>query len=88
MSQPNQNAMYLGIGLGVVGGLLMGRIVVREAFQEGLTDKERKGVLVFAGGLVGWYAIGKLLDLDERWYDMSKLIENPPIDAAVDLLPK
>lgn len=88
MNQSRDNAMLLAVGLGVIGGLMMGRIVVREAFQEGLTDKERKNVLVFAGGLVGWYAIGKLLDLDERWYDIGKLMEKPPIDEATQLLPK
>lgn len=88
MNGPQQNTgMLVMLGISLIGGLFVGKMVADQAFREGLTEKERRNILVFSGGLVGWYAIGKLLDLDERWYDMGALIENPPVEAQ-DLLPK
>lgn len=60
--------MPFAIGLGVVGGIAVGRWGFQHLFREGLTAKERKNMLYAMGiGLAG-IAGSLLFKLDKEWW--------------------
>jgi hypothetical protein len=71
------NPRVLGaLGLGLVGGLFLGKEAVAHLFVEGLTAAERKGMLIFGGSIVGLWAAKELLDLDPHWYSAEPWMED------------
>lgn len=50
---------------GVIGGLFIGYQAYQHMFVEGLTARERKGMLVFAGSTLALWAVEQFYTLDE-----------------------
>lgn len=74
---PNQG-LYLTVGLGVIGGLFIGKYAYEHLFVEGLTAEERKGMLLFAAGTAAIWGIGKLMEIPEyrpyrQWVDPAHM---------------
>jgi len=72
---PSGLAMPLLIGFGIIGGFAIGIEAVKHLRVEGLTDKERKGMLLLAGGAVGAYGLAYLFDIDKKWLDAMAAAE-------------
>ena len=68
MTPVPRSSQYAMIAMAAASSFVVGRIVLREMFVEGLTDDERSNVLKFAGVGVATWAISKLVDLDKYWY--------------------
>lgn len=65
------------LGLGVVGGLLLGKEAVGHLFVEGMTAEERKGMLIFGGSIVGLWAATELAGINPRWISLGPWAEDP-----------
>jgi hypothetical protein len=66
-----RNRANLTIGLGVVGGLIIGSVIYKQAFVEGLTSDERKNIFLYGAGIALWYGLDQLFDIQKQLDEAS-----------------
>ncbi len=66
--KPPIDGMPLLVGAGVVVGILFGNVAVKHLFVEGLTEEERKGMLLFAASGLAIWGAKTFFELDETWW--------------------
>lgn len=77
------------LGIGVIGGLFLGKEAVTHLFVDGMTAEERKGMLIFGGSIIGLWAATELAGIPARWISLGPWLEDPQkeFDAAQKDLP-
>ena len=60
-------SMQIAVALGVIGGLAIGSWGVRHMFVEGMTDEERRNILMYSGGVGLAIGLVYFADLDKKW---------------------
>lgn len=68
MSVPQGIALPLMVGMGVIGGAFLGWHGVKHMFSEGLTDKERKNILLYGASVLAVWGVSQLLSLEKAWW--------------------
>jgi hypothetical protein len=69
--------LWIATGLGVVGGLLVGQIVYKQVFVEGLTTEERKNLLMFAAASAAMWGLQQFFDLEKVATELGNQVGIP-----------
>lgn len=70
-----QDRMMFIVGMGVVGGLAIGKMAYDHMFKVGLSPEERKTMLFMGGGALAVYALATLFDVDRKYWEVSAAVE-------------
>jgi len=61
-----RNRVNWMIALGVIGGLIVGKVIYEQAFVEGLEPHERKNIFIAGAGTLLWYGLDQLFDIQKQ----------------------
>lgn len=65
---PSGLGLPLVVGMGVIGGVFFGYQALSHMFGEGLTDKERKNILMYTASILAVWGASQLIDVDKAWW--------------------
>ena len=74
--EPVIDPMVLGVGLGVLGGVFIGKAAVEHMFVEGFSDHERKNLLLFAASGFALWAAQTFFNIGPLWWVPAGVIED------------
>ena len=66
---PSGLGMSMAIGMGVIGGAALAYHGANHLFGVGMTAKEKRGILMFSGGIIATWAAINLLGISKDWAD-------------------
>jgi hypothetical protein len=69
--------LWIAAGLGIVGGVFVGKIIYTQVFVEGLTSDERKNMLLFATASAAMWGVQQLFDLSKIVTDLGNQVGIP-----------
>jgi hypothetical protein len=65
---PTGLKLPLMVGAGVIGGTFFAYQAMNHMFKVGLTDKERRNILLYAASVGALWGLAKLIDVDKAWW--------------------
>lgn len=66
--------LYPIMGLCALASFWLVKEATKHMFVEGMTDKERNGILVVGGGVAAIWAAKTFFDIDEKYYSTEALL--------------